>query len=532
VVAELLRLRVRLLVNAFRRPAGVVFAIVLGIIAAFIALGVAWLGGLALHTQDDVYVGRMLVTVGTLLSLSAFLVPLAFTRSLSLHPQAFRIHGVRSGSIVMILLLFTLVGPLSLLAVLAYIPVIAWPDEASRELALVLAPLIFLIAVLSVRLGELVGVSLRRHPHTSTLVRVISIVLLVAGAASVVVIAAQRVPGMLWLVKLTGPVGFFRRLPEYLEATPIGQLWAAPGLASTTGGSPQQAWSAVWFAAAIALGLLIIWTAIVMRQLRPTRRLAVTRRSVSTGWFGRLPSSPTGAVAARSFSYWLRDPRYRTVFALIPLLPVVILGAFAVGGIPFQYAVLVPLPIMITVLSWSTIHNDVAYDSTAVWSHLAARTRGVEDRVGRIVPVLVFGVLLIGIGVPLTAWGYGSADIAPALLGVCLALLLGGIGVSSLVSARFPYPAPRPGDGAFQQPQMTGTQGGWTQALSLLLVIAIATPALVSSGFWFTAGGDWNWIALLMGAVAGVLVLVLGVRAGGRAFDNRGPELLAFAVRH
>jgi ABC-2 type transport system permease protein len=178
------------------------------------------------------------------------------------------------------------------------------------------------------------------------------------------------------------------------------------------------------------------------------------------------------------------------------------------------------------------VHNDVAYDSTALWTHLAARTGGVQDRVGRIIPVLVFGVILIGIGVPLTAWGHGDAEIVPALIGVCLALLLGGLGVSSALSARFPYPAPRPGDPAFQQPQIAGSSGGALQAFSILLILLGATPALVSSGLWFANGGAWSWIALLVGAVSGVLILVLGTRGGAASFDRRAPELLAYAVRH
>jgi len=167
-----------------------------------------------------------------------------------------------------------------------------------------------------------------------------------------------------------------------------------------------------------------------------------------------------------------------------------------------------------------------------VWTHLAARTSGAQDRVGRMIPVLVFGVILLAVGVPLTAWGHGDPEIAPALLGVCLALLLGGLGVSSVSSARFPYPAPRPGDSASQQPQIASGAGGVTQGFTVLVILLIATPALVSSGLWFAEGGSWNWIALLIGAVSGVLVLVLGVRGGAASFDRRAPELLAFAVRH
>ena len=532
MVAELLQLRLRLLVNSFRRSPLGVFGILVGLAAAAAGVAAAWSAAAALHAQEDDYVRRMMVAVGALLLVSAFLVPLLFSRSVSLHPLAFRGYGIRADGIVAILLVFALTGPLLLMLAVAYASAQAWPDAASRDVALVAAPILFLIALFTVLIGRALGVALRNHPHTSRLIAFLSTVALIVGAGMVLVIAAQRIPELMWLVRLTGPMPFVHGYSGLLEETPIGMLWSAPWLASTTAERPDDAWAIIWIGAAIVVVLFAIWASIVGWQLRPTRRLRMTRRSLSTGWFGRLPSSPTGAVAARSFSYWLRDPRYRTVLAVLPILPIVILAAFAVGGVPFQYGVLVPLPVMVIVLAWSTVHNDVAYDSTAVWTHLAARTRGVQDRVGRIIPVLVFGIILIGIGVPLTAWGYGDAEIAPALLGVCLALLLGGLGVSSVSSARNPYPAPRPGDPAFQQPQIAGSSGGATQGFSILLILLVAAPALISSGLWLVNGGSWNWVALLIGAVSGVLVLVLGAGGGAASFDRRGPELLAFAVRH
>ncbi len=129
-------------------------------------------------------------------------------------------------------------------------------------------------------------------------------------------------------------------------------------------------------------------------------------------------------------------------------------------------------------LALSTTHNDVAYDSTAVWTHVAAQTHGSHDRIGRLVPVVVLGAILIAVGTPLTAWGYGSAEIVPAVLGVNLALLLGGVGVSSGLSARFPYAAPRPGDPAFQQPQVQGSTGSGAQALAVLCTLVVAAPAI------------------------------------------------------
>jgi ABC-2 type transport system permease protein len=148
-------------------------------------------------------------------------------------------------------------------------------------------------------------------------------------------------------------------------------------------------------------------------------------------------------------------------------------------------------------------------------------------------PILAMGIPVVLIGTPLTAWAHGDWFIAPAVLGVNTALLLGGIGVSSLISARFPYPATRPGDAPFQQPQVPGSTGGATQAGSILLILLVAAPAIAATVFHLLGvPGPWVWMALVIGVAAGVLVLVVGIRVGGAAFDRRAPELLEFAVRH
>jgi ABC-2 type transport system permease protein len=215
------------------------------------------------------------------------------------------------------------------------------------------------------------------------------------------------------------------------------------------------------------------------------------------------------------------------------VVPVVTIVAFTIVGIPLSISSLLPLPIVVLLLAWGTLHNDVAYDSTGIWSHLAAQIRGVDDRVGRMLPVLAMGVPVVLIGTPLTAWAHGDWFITPAVFGVGTALLLGGVGVSSLISARFPYPATRPGDAAFQQPQVPGASGSGIQFWSIVLILLVASPAIAATVFGLLGvAGPWNWIALVAGVAAGVLVLVLGIRVGGAAFDRRAPELLEFAARH
>jgi ABC-2 type transport system permease protein len=145
----------------------------------------------------------------------------------------------------------------------------------------------------------------------------------------------------------------------------------------------------------------------------------------------------------------------------------------------------------------------------------------------------VGGIILILVGTPLTLLGHPDLRIIPVVTGVSLALLLGGLGVSSGISARMPYAAPRPGDPAFQQPQVQGSTGSGAQALALFGTLLVGAPSIAAGVMWLTdQTTPWNWISLLVGVWAGLIVLFIGIRTGGGAWDRRGPELLAFTMRH
>src|SRR3546814_2871047 len=113
-------------------------------------------------------------------------------------------------------------------------------------------------------------------------------------------------------------------------------------------------------------------------------------------------------------------------------------------------------------------HNDVAYDSTAVWMHLASGVRGVADRVGRLVPIILIGVPVLAVAVSVATAIHGRWAVLPALVGVCASLFLSGLGLSSIASAAAPYAVSHPGDSPFQQPQRTGAGGAISQALVLV----------------------------------------------------------------
>jgi ABC-2 type transport system permease protein len=533
VVAELLRLRLRILANGFRRPPLQVVAIVLGLLVAIGGVAAVWAGAAWLSQFDDRFVMRVSATVGGWLSIGALMLPLMVVRRPVLSPRAFLGYPISPLGVCFTILLYGIIGPGILLVPMAFAPVIAWPDAASQQVAWAAAPLLFLQSLLVIRLARHIGMALRRHPRIAAWVDFIGALSIVLGGVVSLVVIAPRVPELLWLVRLMRPLNtFFRRATEVLADSPFGALWAAPGYASTTLGDPATAWRILSFSVLLVVALLVVWIAVIGMPMRATRRQPGPRRTRVPGWFARFPANPAGAIAARSVTYWLRDPRYRAVYTVLPLALAVMLLAMWIGGVPFEIAVLVPLPILTLLLSWSTIHNDVAYDNTAVWQHVAAQTSGRDDRRGRAVPVLLWGLVLLAIGIPLTVWGHGDIRVAAPLAGLCIALLLGGVGVGSLYSARFPYAAPRPGDPAWQSPQAATSQGGVAQSVSVLLVLLAALPALVLGAIWWIEGGVWGWLALGAGVVVGLVVLLGGVQGGGRTFDERGPELLAFTLRN
>jgi ABC-2 type transport system permease protein len=539
VVAKLLRLKARLLVNAFRAPGTAAWA-AFGILLAGGTVALFWTAAGLATELDDVTRHRVVVVVGVLVSLGAFLVPLVVARSHLMHPRALRLFGFRGIPIAGALLLTTLLGPAILLVPIALAPLLMWtgPAEAAAALAV---PLIVLEGVFAARVAVAIGALLRHRPAVATLIRVVAALLFAAGL--VVILAhlaptiAELLPGSWWPVVLTVVVASAPlrdpAITDALTALPIGAFWRTPSHEAV--GDSVLVEQDLWLGVLTIVVLASLWIASLAYQLRPTRRVPREREALVPGWFRRLPSTPIGAVAARSFTYWSRDPRYRTALVVLPVIPVVTLLAMWIGGIPLSIAVLVPLPLVVLLLAWGTLHNDVALDSTALWTQLAAHTRGMHDRIGRLLPVLLMGLPVVLIGVPLSAWAHGDWMIAPAMFGICGAMLLGGIGVSSLISARFPYPATRPGDAPFQQPQVPGASGSGIQFWSLVLILVVASPAIAATVLHLLdlpGPAPWNWIALVAGLAAGAFMLVVGIRAGGISYDRRAPELLDFATRH
>lgn len=313
---------------------------------------------------------------------------------------------------------------------------------------------------------------------------------------------------------------------ELLAWTPFGAPFAALG--SAAAGDTSAAMLSLGILGGAIVFLIAVWIPIAWvsneRIDRPGQR-GIAHNGL--GWFERFSARPSQVIAARQLTYWARDPRYRVALFAIPIAPIFMLVAFWIAGADLTALALVPLPVILLLLGWSQ-HNDVAMDSTAIWEHVSSGIRGRADRAGRLAPVLMLGIPLALVGSSVTVTILGDWRVLPAVIGLNIAVLLVACGVSSVFSVMMPYPATRPGDSPFVQPQWAGSGSGASQTLSMLLALVFAAPAV-----WFSVMAIidvefvWNIWALLFGVLYGLLILGLGTLIGGWIFDRSGPELVA-----
>jgi ABC-2 type transport system permease protein len=337
----------------------------------------------------------------------------------------------------------------------------------------------------------------------------------------VVVPAAVFVTSLEWRGQVPGQL---MSAVTVLGYTPFGAAWAIPG---AVGGAASAA-GTILVALVTVAGLWLLWVWIVGLMTSTAERPVAVRERGGLGWFGVAPGMPFGAIAARSLVYWLRDRRYLANAVIIPIAAALATVPLLIAGVPENIVALIPVPIMALLFGWLP-HNDVAYDSTAVWMHVASGTDGLSDRLGRLVPVILMAVPLLAVLIPVSIVLYDRWALLPALVGVAGALFLSGLGLSSISSVVAPYPASQPGDSAFQQPQRSGSTGFVAQAVVLLGAIAAAAPALWWSWLALTRDIRYAMSALWGGLAMGVAVFLIGVAIGALLFRRRGARLMEFA---
>ncbi|MDQ0755872.1 transporter [Arthrobacter sp. B3I4] len=517
MVAHLLRLKLTLLRNGLRRSPWQLVGIVIGGLYALgiVAAGVA---GLLLLRQADVDTARTVVVLGGAAAVLGWAVipVVASAADLTLDPSRFTTFAVPMPQLLTGLALAGLIGiPGVSTALVALATVGTWSRgllAASGALAgAVLGVLTCIVIAKVVTAGTAGLASSRRFRDLSAIAFLVPLVLMgpiVAGVAR----------------GIAGNAGFVAELARFLEWTPAGAAWSLGG--ELAAGHYGPAALKLVVALASLAGLALCWKVLLQRALvTPPYAGTAKKKSSGLGLFGLVPATPTGAIAARSLTYWFRDPRYAGALVVVPLLPVLLLFQASQSGFYGMLQFVGPLTAFL--LAWS-ISSDVSYDSTAFAVHVAAGVRGVHDRLGRALACLAFALPVVLVFSVLPAFITGDWRFVPGVLGVALGVLFTGLGLSSVVSARYTVPVPLPGDSPFKKPpgnvaQTLAVQFGGMAVLLVLVSPELALVALQLAGGSVVPG----WICLALGPVLGIGLFAAGVRLGGRWFDARTPELLA-----
>ena len=518
MVAHIVRLKLQLLRNSLRRSTPQLIGLILGGLYGLGVLAMALVGLVGLRFGMPSEVARNAITIGgSALTLGWAVVPvIAFGVDQTLDPARFATFAVPGRKLVLGLLLSSLVGvPAAITAILGLATVITWSRSG---LAVLVAPFAAAVAVLTcVALSRVTSTAFSAVSGNRKAKETLRVLVIVVATGTW--IASQSITS-----RLSEP-GLLAHIAAVLGWTPLGLAWSAP--ADIVDGAIGSGLLRLALAVVFLVVVLMVWELLLRGALENPKATSSHRsgtRDTGLGLFGRLPGTPTGAVAARSITYWRRDPRYVTAAAGLLLMPLALLLPSITGGGSWSSLALAPFAGYL--LGW-TMHNDVAYDGTAFWAHVATGVSGRADRIGRLLPTATLASVLLPVYATLGCALSGRWALWPAIFGMGLGFLLAGFGVASVISAVKPYPVPGPGDNPFGSPPGAATLSIVVQLVAGASALVLNLPVLIF-GIWAAQGHDWMaWLCLGLAVVLGSASLILGTMWGARIYERRAPELLA-----
>ena len=326
---------------------------------------------------------------------------------------------------------------------------------------------------------------------------------------------------------IQGSTDAFPALANALAWTPLGAIWAVPSDVALGHGGVAALHFLVGVAT-LAL-LLVVWRrSLALALITPAHTSSRSRGRGKLGFFALLPATPAAAVAARSLTYWIRDPRYARQLLVVPLIPALMFFYSRNGPLELLNSI---GPIVALLLSLS-IFTDLSYEGTAFATQISSGIRGRDDRLGRAAALASFGlpiVILFSVG---SVWISGFWSVLPGLLGVSIGIFLSGLGVSSYSSARIVIPVPGPGDNPFKAAPGAGFTTALTTFATWGVIGVLVLPELILAVVGSATGVDLlGWIGLVVGISLGSVLMAVGIRLGGAQLDRSAPELLQSLAR-
>lgn len=465
-------------------------------------------------------VARTVIVLGGAAALLGFLFgPVLTGTADQLDPRRFRVFGVNERAMPWVLALGALISiPSFALIAVAVCFVIALIALGTPALLAVVAAVIGVCSLtIAARIGMATNALLLPERRSRELTALFALAVIVVAFPAAVFLASLEWDGQVPDAVATAAA--------VIASTPLA---AIPGTAlAVAAGEESGAWLSGIVALVTTVVLWAVWTWLVRRLLTTVDRPAISRERSGLGWFALLPSNAFGAIAARSLVYWFRDRRYIVNFVIVPIAGVLTVFPLLVAGVPLYIAALVPVPVMALFFGWLP-HNDVAYDSTALWIHVASGVRGVADRLGRLLPISLVAVPVLAVAIPLTLALVESWYLLLPMIGLAASLFLGGLGVASILSVTSPYAVSRPGDSPFQQPQRSASRSGYAPAVAFVATLVLSAPTIWLFVMTVIENETYNPATFWVGIGSGIIVLAAGALIGGRVYDRGGERLMEF----
>jgi hypothetical protein len=319
-------------------------------------------------------------------------------------------------------------------------------------------------------------------------------------------------------------------IADRVRYTPFA--WGGAAAADASRGQYAPA-VALLVAVGALIGLLLwIWSHSLERALTtadPPASTVATRGRESElipPWLPFLPHNRIGAVAAKDFRYFSRDPRRRAPLIGAMIVPAVALFA-SLSRNTGQPAATTLLGLIAVLPAAGLTLNQFGLDGAALWSSVAAGNDPRADLIGKNLASLLVMVPLAGVSAVICAafadgWAYLplTLGLAPAIFGVLL-------GVGDVVSVRAPYAMPdrrsplafNPGQGCVS---MLAGFGALAVQGMLIFPMALLTAVLVNTQPLALA----TIVAVAIANVYGAFIWVCGRNIATRDVWWRLPELL------
>ncbi|GAA1142530.1 transporter [Nesterenkonia lutea] len=519
MVASLIRLKKDLTLNAFNQSAwhilGTIFAGLygLGIVGMLFVLQVT--EGAA-ESADPETVRIASVLMGTAVFLLWLIFPLFISGSDSaMNPRQFITYGIPRSALI---LGTALTGLISIGAVLTLVWLIGqvvhwrWDPAAAVTAALTLPLLLITFSLVSQAVTTSISAWLsgrRARDFLAVLALTVMVLVypIVIGIENAFSSLAEALPTVVDILALT-PLGAGAALPADVAAGD----WGAFGL------------RLVILAATVGAAVLIIRAGLVRITERPgAQRSSGARPAQGLGLFDRFPATPWGAVAARASIYWFKDTRYGGTLVILPAL--VVLAIVMYSQFDHPWVLLALGPFFGFTLGFA-ISADISYDNSAFALHVTTGVSGVADRLGRLAGLMTFALPATALTALVPAVMFTGPATTAVLVGVSLGMLFSAAGLSCLISARFTYPVPKPGDGPLSQPSGSSGRLMMVQLGTMVASLLLMLPEIVLVAIWLLAELSWlAWVPAVISVIKGLVLCWLGVVLGGRVYERSQPEL-------